>query len=108
MHAAAWSAPDGEILLVREDVGRHNALDKLVGGMATAGLNPIEGFAVITSRCSHEMAQKAIVAGIGVLAAMAAPTRMALAVADAGGLALAAWAGGPRCAVLTQCHVIAG
>ncbi|GBQ58345.1 formate dehydrogenase accessory sulfurtransferase FdhD [Komagataeibacter swingsii] len=90
LHAAAWCAPDGEIMHVREDVGRHNALDKLVGAGLRGGVDFGRGFCVITSRCSYEMAHKAIMAGMPGLVAVSAPTARALRVAADAGLYLVA------------------
>jgi FdhD protein len=90
-HAAAWVRRSGEILRVREDIGRHNALDKLIGDLVRHQVSPDTGFFCITSRASFEMVQKAVVFGTGMLAAVSAPTALAVGIAKANNLALAGY-----------------
>ena len=106
MHAAAWSNSDGHIQQACEDVGRHNALDKLIGSMAKRGLNFQDGFLVITSRASVEMVQKATTLGISCLIAISAPTTLAVETAQAAGMTLIAFARGDEFVAYTHANRI--
>ncbi len=107
VHAACLVAADGSISHVREDVGRHNALDKTLGALASADA-ATDGALIITSRASFEMVQKAAALGYGILAAVSAPTAAAVRLAEKLNLTLIGFLRGSGCAIYSHPQRIQG
>ena len=108
LHAAGLFTASGELLVVREDVGRHNAVDKIVGWALLNAKLPLTGCALLVSgRASFELVQKAVLAGIPLLAAVSAPSSLAAELADEAGLTLIGFLRGPSMNVYTGDHRVA-
>ena len=101
LHAAAWATPDGDVALVTEDVGRHNALDKLLGTLALTGRLAEQGWVLMSSRASHELVRKCVRLQVPVLATISAPTDLAVAMAQHAGMQLWGLCRAPRAVCYT-------
>lgn len=107
-HAALFSDREGRVLLMREDVGRHNAVDKLLGAMARHGVDPASGFVYLSSRCALELVAKCARVGVRMVATVSAPTSAVLDFAEREGVTLCAFAREGRFTVYTHGERISG
>ena len=97
VHAAGLATASGDLQVCREDVGRHNAVDKVTGARVLAGLSPAEACLVVSGRAGFELVQKAVAAGIGTLVAVGAPSSLAVRLAERSGLRLYGFTSEDRC-----------
>ena len=108
LHAAGWFDHEGRLVVLREDIGRHNAVDKVVGSRLLAGESPAAPLLCVSGRIGFEIVQKAVAAGVGVVAAIGAPSSLAVRLAEEAGLGLVGFLSARRFVVYTAPDRIAG